>query len=312
MEVFVGGDLYSSLAIDTLDFYTNKDMNAHSYYPEWKSLRTQIHRFTPLPGNRLPIYDFTPAVNLEVIEDSTMNISVRCSDAHGNITTRLYTLLGGGSFEQALESSQSTSVFCPAMPSTETILEDGGVKVVWPKRSFYSRENASLQLFSNGEFFIGPEDAALAKSFRVHINDLEWDLSKLVAVRLSEKGIRMGVEVCKLQENLVTFSSRIMGRYKLVRDTIAPRLLPKFSASPLVSNGDLVFHLEDDLSGVSKVEGFIDSKWVLLRWDPKKKTAIYTASDLHHIPGVKSQITVRVEDAVGNESFWIGSVEMGQ
>ena len=312
MEVFVDGDLYSSLAIDTLDFSTNKDMNAHSYYPEWKSLRTQIHRFTPLPGNRLPIYDFTPAVNLEVIEDSTMNISVRCSDAHGNITTRLYTLLGGGSFEQALESSQSTSVFCPAMPSTETILEDGGVKVVWPKRSFYSRENASLQLFSNGEFFIGPEDAALAKSFRVHINDLEGDLSKLVAVRLSEKGIRMGVEVCKLQENLVTFSSRIMGRYKLVRDTIAPRLLPKFSASPLVSNGDLVFHLEDDLSGVSKVEGFIDSKWVLLRWDPKKKTAVYTASDLHHIPGVKSQITVRVEDAVGNESFWIGSVEMGQ
>lgn len=122
----------------------------------------------------------------------------------------------------------------------------------------------------------------------------------------------MGVEVCKLQENLVTFSSRIMGRYKLVRDTIAPRLLPKFSASPLVSNGDLVFHLEDDLSGVSKVEGFIDSKWVLLRWDPKKNTAVYTASDLHHIPGVKSQITVRVEDAVGNESFWIGSVEMGQ
>ena len=103
-----------------------------------------------------------------------------------------------------------------------------------------------------------------------------------------------------------------MGRYKLVRDTIAPRLLPKFSASPLVSNGDLVFHLEDDLSGVSKVEGFIDSEWVLLRWDPKKKTAVYSASDLHHIPGVKSQITVRVEDAVGNESFWIGSVKMGQ
>jgi hypothetical protein len=110
----------------------------------------------------------------------------------------------------------------------------------------------------------------------------------------------------------VTFSSKKMGRYKLVRDTIAPKLLPKFSATPLVSNGNLVFHLEDELSGVSKVEGFIDGKWVLLRWDPKKKTAVYSVSDLHHIPGLESQITVRVEDGVGNESFWIGNVEMAK
>ena len=312
MEVFVDGDLYSSLFIDTLDFSTNKDMNAHSYYPEWKSSRTQIHRFTPLPGNRLPIYEFTPVMRLEVVEDSTMHISVRCSDAHGNSTTKKYTLFGVRSLEQTITSSQSASIFCPALPTKVATLEDGGVEVVWPMRSFYNRETASLQVLSNGEFFIGPEDAALAKPFRVNLNNLEGDLSKLVAVRLSEKGIKLGVEICEAQGGEVSFSSRIMGRYKLVRDTIAPRLLPKFSATPLVSNGNLVFHLEDELSGVSIVEGFIDGEWVLLRWDPKMKTAVYSVSDLHHIPGVKSQITVRVEDGVGNESFWIGSVEMAE
>jgi len=310
LEVFVDGDLYSSFFIDTLDFSTNKDMNAHSYYPEWKSSRTQIHRFTPLPGNRLSIYEFTPVVLLEVVEDSTMNISVRCSDAHGNTTTKGYTLLGGSSFKQAIASSQNASVFCPATPSTVVTLEDGGVEVVWPMRSFYNMETASLQVFTDGEFFIGPEDAPLAKSFRVNLNNLEGDLSKLVAVRISEKGSRLGVNICESKGGIVSFSSRVMGRYKLVRDTIAPRLSPKFSSTPLVSNGNLVFHLEDELSGVSKVEGFIDGEWVLLRWDPKMKTVVYSVSDLHHTPGVKSQITVKVEDGVGNESFWIGSVEM--
>ena len=184
--------------------------------------------------------------------------------------------------------------------------------MVWPKKSFYNRESASLLVFASGEFFIGPEDAALSKSFRVNLNDLSGELSKIVAVRLSEKGDRLGVEVCKIEGGTVTFSSKKMGRYKLVRDTIAPKLLPKFSATPLISNGDLVFHLEDELSGVSKVEGFIDGNWVLLRWDPKKKTAVYRVSDLHHIPGLESQITVRVEDGVGNESFWIGNVEMAK
>ena len=312
IEVFINGDLYSSMFIDTLNFSTNKDMNAHAYYPAWKYSRTQIHRFTPLPGNRLPIYDFTSAVNLEVIEDSTMNISVRCSDAHGNLTTKAYTLLGVRSSENVIERKQSESVFAPAIPSSGVILKKGIVEVVWPKKSFYNRETASLQVFASGEFFIGPEDAALSKSFRVNLNDMSGELSKIVAVRLSEKGDRLGVEVCEIEGGTVTFSSKKMGRYKLVRDTIAPKLLPKFSATPLVSNGNLVFHLEDELSGVSKVEGFIDGKWVLLRWDPKKKTAVYSVSDLHHIPGLESQITVRVEDGVGNESFWIGNVEMAK
>ena len=312
IEVFIDGDLYSSLSIDTLNFSTNKDMNAHAYYPEWNSSRTQIHRFKPLPGNRLSIYNFTSDAGLWVVEDSTMNIFVRCSDAHGNIATKEYTLLGVTALDQETPPAQNSGIFRPAIPSTTTALAHGGVEVIWPKRSFYSRENASLQVFESGEFSIGPEDAALAKPFRVNVKNLMVNSSKWVAVRLSETGDRLGVEICESQEGLVTFSTRKMGRYILVQDTVPPRLLPKFSASPLVSNGNLVFHLEDALSGVSRVEGFIDGKWVLLRWDPKKKTAVYRALDSQHIPGVKSQITVRVEDAVGNESFWIGTVEMSK
>ena len=310
LEMYVDGNLYSSISIDTLDFSTNKDMNAHSYFPEWNSSRTQIHRFSPLPGNRLPIYGFTSIEDLVIVEDSTMNISVVASDAHGNKTTRKYVLLGGSPLPQSIDISKSNSVNVPVTNESGVMLEKGGVEVVWSKMSFYSRENASLQIFENGEFFIGPIDVPLAKSFKVTLDCPDGDCAKLLAVRLSENGTRLGVEICESSENKVFFSSRKMGRYKLARDTISPRLLPKFSATPLIENGDLVFHIEDDLSGVSKVEGFIDGKWMLLRLDPKKKTAIYKATDLQHIGGAKSQITVRVEDGVGNESFWVGSVEM--
>jgi hypothetical protein len=64
IEVAIDGVDFSSYSIDTLDFAVNKDMNAHAFYPEWRSSRSQIHRFLPLPGDRLPIYDFASKSNL--------------------------------------------------------------------------------------------------------------------------------------------------------------------------------------------------------------------------------------------------------
>ncbi len=75
-----------------------------------------------------------------------------------------------------------------------------------------------------------------------------------------------------------------------------------------MGNGDLVFHVEDALSGVSQVNGFIDDQWVLFHWDPKLKTAMYHASDLHHIPGGTQSVKFVAQDEVGLISEWSGKV----
>ena len=75
-----------------------------------------------------------------------------------------------------------------------------------------------------------------------------------------------------------------------------------------MGNGDLVFHVEDALSGVSQVKGFIDGEWVLFHWDPKRKTAKYLASDLHHIAGGTQTVRFVAQYEVGFISEWSGNV----
>ena len=249
---------------------------------------------------------------MEIRPGELKQVVVKCWDAHGNLTKKTYTLKGSESLLSDNKSNEISSVSVPATYSAAVVLKDGGVSVVWPKHSFYSRETASLRVVDDLTFEIGPIDAPLAKPFTLSLICAGISPSnvceKWVVERLSNSGSRLGVEICKSSSNSLKFSSRKMGRYHLLQDTIPPRLLPKFSSSPLIKNGNLVFHIEDELSGVSKIEGFIDDKWVLFHWDPKSKTATYRASDLQHIPGDTQTVRFISQDGVGLISEWSGKV----
>ena len=313
LEVEIDGAIFSSYSIDTLDFSVNKDMNAHAYYPEWKSSKTQIHRVTPLPGNRLNIYQKRPSENLMISAGETKLIHVKCWDAHGNLTTSSYSIYGDINSKESVtpathsaDSNSKKSV--AAMPNRLTELSVGGMSVVWPKYSFYSREIASLSVMGVKDVAIGPADAPLAKPFTLTLDCPQGECDYWVAERRNEKGKRAGVEVCECVGTQLAFSSSKMGVYHLLQDTVPPRVLPKHSASPILENGDLVFHVEDALSGVAQVKGFIDDQWVLFHWDPKRKTAMYHASDLHHISGGTQTVKFVAQDEVGLISEWSGKV----
>jgi hypothetical protein len=306
LEVEVNGSPHYSCTIDTLDFAVNKDMNAHAYYPAWDARRKSIHRFDILPGNRLSIYDKVPDSPISISHDSTLTITVNCYDAYSNLTTMIYHLKGDSRlFNDAVDGPK---ISAPASPFAKTVLRDGGLEVVWAKGSFYSREQASIALHESDEFSVGPFDAPLAKSFHVSITAPTSHDDLWVARSVDEKGRISGCITCDYKSGKVVFSTRSMGRFKLTRDTVPPRVLPKHSATPLTSSGDLVFHIEDALSGVDKVKCSIDGVWVLLRWDPKNKTAVYLSSDSRHKSGVKQVVEIVVEDGVGLKSSWKGSV----
>jgi len=313
LEVEIDGALFSSYSIDTLDFSVNKDMNAHSYYPEWKSSKTQIHRFAPLLGNRLNIYQKRPSENLMISEGETKSIHVKCWDAHGNVTSCSYSIHGQINSNESItpvdhSADNNSEKSVSASPFLRTEVSVGEVTVVWPKKSFYSREIASLSVLGDKDVVVGPADAPLAKPFKLTLDCPEGDCDYWVAERRNEKGKRAGVEVCECVGTQLAFSSSKMGVFHLIQDTVPPRVLPKHSASPIMENGDLVFHVEDALSGVSQVKGFIDDQWVLFHWDPKRKTAMYHASDLHHISGGTQTVRFVAQDEVGLISEWSGKV----
>jgi len=306
IEVEIDGAKYFQYTIDTLDFSVNQDMNAHVYFPTWKKGRKSVHRFNVLTGDRLPIYDFVSHTKLKIDRDSTLRVDVLCRDVHGNENSKSYFLKGGEAIIH-----ESTREVQPAIPSSVTEVRRDGVSVVWPKKSFYSREEVYVEVMDSVEFEIGPSLIPLAKSFEVSVRLEAYMPQDLwVARSVDETGNASGGIVCKYQVGRLDFKTRNMGRYRLERDTIPPRLLPKHSGTPVVKNGDLVFHVEDAMSGVEKIEATIDGEWILLNWNPKLKEAIYRATDGVHEIGSRVYVEAMARDAVGLETKWVGFVQM--
>ena len=94
------------------------------------------------------------------------------------------------------------------------------------------------------------------------------------------------------------------GEWTLERDTVAPRVLPYHSGTPLVASGDAVWFLEDALAGIEDVELRIQGQWARAVWDPKRNMLTYEASDGIHPRGVACPVSLTVTDEVGNTMTW--------
>ena len=98
------------------------------------------------------------------------------------------------------------------------------------------------------------------------------------------------------------------GTWMLERDTIPPKVMPYFSGSALVENGDAVWYVEDELAGIETIELELDGKWSRVVWDPKRSLVTYESSDAHHARETSVETSLTVRDAVGNETVLRGKL----
>lgn len=92
----------------------------------------------------------------------------------------------------------------------------------------------------------------------------------------------------------LNFSTREFGDFTIVRDSIAPKITPL-----VVNNQNARFRIKDDLSGIDKIEAFVNGKWLLMAYDSKSGT-IWSRplkeSDL------KGNFELIITDKAGNKS----------
>ena len=310
--------------LDELNFSVNKDMNAHTLFPVWKRERDQVHRLHRLPGNRLGIYTGAPdgVVALDSGEVATLECTVR--DVAGNETFRSLVLKGGASsllwerleFEgvapkvtspsdaltlsapQATLSWEEKAFFEPAEVGWRT--DSTGLSArVWPEFEAWRGKLDVVWTLPSPEVMWGMSGAALPQD--------AWPTTQWLAVHEVEGQIKQAVPA-QVQEGTWRMALPGGGAWRMTRDTVAPKVIPYHSGTPLVQGGDAVWFVEDLLSGVDTMTLTIDGRWARLVWDPKRNMATYEASDGKHPSGAPVRVELEVTDAVGNTATWAGTL----
>ena len=311
--------------LDELNFSVNKDMNAHTLFPVWKRERDQVHRLHRLPGNRLGIYGGGAASGVVVLDSGEVaTLECRVWDVAGNQTAQTLVLRGGASalpwtvVEFGGVSPQAVS------PSASNTLSAPQATLSWNGKTFFEPTAVGWRADSTGlSAFVWPEFEAwrgkVDVAWKMPSPEVVWGISGAALpqdawptadwVAVHEVGGQIKHAVpAEVQEGTWRMALPSGGAWRMVRDTVAPKVIPYHSATPLVQGGDAVWFVEDLLAGVETLTLTIDGQWARLVWDPKRNMATYEAADARHLSGAPVRVLLEVMDAVGNAATWSGTL----
>gem|GEM_PF-240664 len=311
---------------EELDFGVNKDMNAHAFYPVWSTERDQVHRLHRLPTNRLGIYTTPPSEGwVELNPGTRAELRVAATDAAGNATSVRVPLMGGLPVSPAdwvcdeLDAQDHGEWNVePGLAGTQS---HGRFEFAWKAGTFFESETMCVNVRENGRTLeMMPTAAPYRKSIQVQwpvpssgtVWEGAWSIlpgdtlpsDRWLAVQRKERGEVARTAVASWLDSAWKVDLSRGGKWTLERDTVAPRVLPYHSGTPLVASGDAVWYVEDGLSGIADVQMTIEGRWARAVWDPKRNMVTYEAADAIHPRGLPCSVTLQVTDEVGNIHTW--------
>lgn len=308
MTVNVNGKLLHAQRMDAFPFSKKRMVNCHVDYHKRHTLRTNVYRSYIAPGNSLSMYEHVENNGVIRIQpDSTYHIEVRVEDHAGNRSSFSFQMVGKPLNTPMVQETPAdiTDLF---FPDRENSFVNNAVRVNLPKNALYDTlpfhyglkpacAACVAPVHSIGKLSDTPLDRYMTVSIRLDRNTENLDNALVVSFDKNDRPIAEGGTV---KWNWITARTRSFGDYSVMIDSLAPELRPKnFKDGTRTYTDTLVWHLEDDLSGISSIEGTLNGEWVLLEHDPKT-SRIYYVKDERFLDG-QNTFRLKATDEVGNE-----------
>lgn len=166
--------------------------------------------------------------------------------------------------------------------------------IKFPKNAIYSTMYLTVDNDSSS-VTIGDEHTPLYKNIIVKNKALKKsDFPYLGVYSVDSRG-RLGYETCWWETDGIAFKTRSLGEFRYVSDSIPPTIKTVHLTSKQV-----IFKIEDDLSGISKIRVTINGQWLLMNYDYKTGRIWSETLNKHQL--LKGDLSVKITDKQGNIS----------
>lgn len=305
-------DIICAQQFDELDFSTNRNINSYKDYQVFKRNSWHYHKSYIEPGNKLEIYHPAP-INNGVIsrkETATHRFSYTVTDAYNNTSKLEFDIETLAEPNGPLPPAETyDAYFTYGRENKFEYLNE--LEIILPENALYtdlkfqfSRQIQTTDTYSP-VYLIHNEDVPL-QSFievRFHTTAIPKQLRDKILVQRSDISGGTSYLTGVFENDEFVVKSRDFGKYTLVADTTAPILTAgRWSSGGTVNNStQLQFTVKDNRSGIKKYNAYLNGKWVLLQYEPKKSMLFMDVRDSNFQKG-QNTLEIRVEDGCGNET----------
>ncbi|MDO4228736.1 MAG: M23 family metallopeptidase [Capnocytophaga sp.] len=297
----VNGSPQFQYIFDKLNFNEARYINAFMDYVAYTEKKSKIQLLYKNKGNQISTI-YTVNKNdgkIDIQEGMSYIITIIVEDIKGN-TTRINVPIEGKKQELREPRPVAEGKLLVASRDQYYIFENGNV--YFPENTFY--EDFLIQIGSkNDTITIHNPSVAVHKFFNLSIENKrfkEEELPQVFIARLDEKN-KPSAEKTIYKNGVFTTRTRNLGKFTLMKDTIAPVLKPiNFKPNTNVTASTLKVEVKDDLSGVESYSASLNGEWILFEYDPKTRSLVFDFSDIDTKKTNSYKLEMTAKDGVGN------------
>jgi hypothetical protein len=303
VQQLVNGEVYTDYDFETFSFGETRYINTLIDYDHYGKSRQRIQRLFKDPSNRLSIYNtLKNDGKIAVKEGLSYTVELLLKDLEGNLTKAVIPIEGKKEPVQIKEEVLKTDNYLIAKKPNNYDL--GAAKVYFPSNTFYNDFYIDLE---KGEDTVKIHNSRIPahRNFTITFDVSKYkkeELEKMFIARLDKDNEGNYASTYK-RGNTFTTRTRNLGTYTLAKDTVPPKIRSKnFKEKQWLTNYSyLSLMLSDDLSGIDTYNAKLNGEWILMEYEPKRKTITYNFDD-KILNEKKCELEVVVTDNVGNST----------
>ncbi len=304
VQSFFNGKPTFGYQFDTYSFDDMRYVNALIDYSRYKKTAQRVQKlFMNKPyGLNFIVTDATFGV-ATIVPNLAASCRIEVSDFSGNqtiITIPIVYDLTSVSIEPEIKKG---NYFVNANKDSNFVKDNFSVFI--PAGTFYDDFDMNFDV-KNNTLFLHEDTVPAHSNFTITVEDSiykETEREKVFIGRIEDGKINYNSTYRK--GAVFSTKAKTLGQYKLIKDTIAPKIsISKSIEGKWLTNATAIqLTINDSLSGIKSYNGYLNGKWALFEYDNKTKKITHNFSDGIVAEGA-NDLKVVVIDNVGNSTIF--------
>ena len=302
VQSFYNGKPNFGYEFNTYSFDDMRYINALIDYSRYKKMQQRVQKlFMKTPYNLSFIQADENKGVLQVTPNLASLYRIEVSDFFGNKKTIAIPIKYDILTTIINKEPAQSNYFVRANKDSNFALEN--MSVFFPAGTFYEDFDLNFDV-KNDTLFLHDDTVPAHSNFTISIEDTkssEGQREKMFIGRIEGKKINYNPTYRK--DGLFTSKVKILGKYALIADTVAPKIsiATSIEGKWISDQKTIQLVINDEGSGIKSYNGYLNGKWVLFEYDNKTKKLTHFFSD-----GIASDggndLKVVVVDNVGNST----------
>ncbi len=298
---FLNGQPSFGYQFDTYSFDDMRYVNALIDYSKYKKTQQRVQRLFMKNKYNLPFIktdeangQITPIPNLDEV------YRIEVADFFGNKTEITVPIQFDNNSTVISAEPKVSNYFIKA--NKDNIFEKENGTVFFPAGTFYDDFALNFDV-KNKVLYLHDDTVPAHTNFTISISDSQFSKEQREKIFIGRiDGDKYSYNYTYGKDSVFTTKVKTLGKYKLVSDTLAPKIsMSKPIEGKWISDDAIQFQISDLGSGIKTYNGYLNGKWVLFEYDNKTTKISHTFNEEFLLEGA-NELKVIVIDNVGNST----------